>query len=129
MSSDSRTNSDAAITAAPQLSTPLDGPFGHRSLVVGKRVLLLASYCGGDNPDCSDRHPCNECLHDDNVAIIETGTIRVLGGLDYVKEYPERVGDDTGSAAGAPGSTSNPDIGIPITEQHQGVTPPQKEEG
>ena len=26
------------------------------------RVLLLASYCSPDDPNCTDLRPCNKCL-------------------------------------------------------------------
>ncbi|MBU0792296.1 MAG: hypothetical protein KKC55_17815 [Gammaproteobacteria bacterium] len=48
------------------------------------RVLLLASYCGEDNSDCSDEHPCPECLKMCNVALIK-GRPNVLGGMDYTR--------------------------------------------
>jgi hypothetical protein len=48
----------------------------------GRRVLLLASYCGDDNPNCCDKRPCPECLAMDNVAIILGGQIAVLGSFD-----------------------------------------------
>lgn len=32
-----------------------------------REVLLFASYCGDDNPDCSDRAPCADCLAMSNV--------------------------------------------------------------
>ena len=38
------------------------------------RVLLLASYCGEDNPLCSDALPCLDCLKMCNVVTFE-GTI------------------------------------------------------
>lgn len=44
-------------------------------------VLLLASYCGNDNPECSDACPCLDCLKMCNILIVETG--ENLGGWDY----------------------------------------------
>ena len=29
--------------------------------------LLLASYCGGENPECSERRPCYDCIRMSNV--------------------------------------------------------------
>lgn len=28
----------------------------------GEIVTLLTSYCGEDNKDCTDRHPCKDCI-------------------------------------------------------------------
>ena len=33
----------------------------------GTEVLLFASYCGDDNPQCNDRTPCADCLRMSNV--------------------------------------------------------------
>lgn len=50
-----------------------------------RRVLLLTSYCG-DNPDCTNNHPCYECLQMCNVAVIKESAIEhVLGGFNFVK--------------------------------------------
>ena len=49
------------------------------------RVLILASYCGDDNPDCTEERPCDECLGMCNVALAE-GKMQVLGGLDYLAD-------------------------------------------
>lgn len=51
----------------------------------GRRVSIIASYCGDDDPNCSNSRPCGDCLAMCNVAIAE-GTLNVLGGLDYVAE-------------------------------------------
>jgi hypothetical protein len=32
-----------------------------------REVLYFTSYCGGDNPDCSDKRPCPVCLGMSNV--------------------------------------------------------------
>lgn len=50
---------------------------------MSRRVLLLCSYCGEDNPECSDDSPCVECLQMCNVAEVD-GEINVLGGLEYI---------------------------------------------
>lgn len=47
-----------------------------------RRVLLLASYCGDDNSECSDDSPCVDCLKMCNVAIAGSDSFTVLGGLD-----------------------------------------------
>lgn len=45
-----------------------------------REVLLFASYCGGDNPDCSDRSPCADCLAMSNVFKVN------FDGAVYVRE-------------------------------------------
>jgi hypothetical protein len=35
-------------------------------------VLFFCSYCGDDNPNCSDRAPCADCLAMCNVYRIDT---------------------------------------------------------
>ena len=53
-----------------------------------RRVLLLCSYCGDDNPECSNDFPCPECLQMNNVAEVDVDAIqieRVFGGLEYLK--------------------------------------------
>lgn len=50
----------------------------------GRRVLLLASYCGGEL-GCSKARPCNDCLAMCNVAEAH-GTLKVFGGLDFLAE-------------------------------------------
>jgi hypothetical protein len=55
------------------------------------RVLLLASYCGGDTTECSDEFPCAECLQMNNVAVVSGDAVRdgqILGGFDYLKTKP-----------------------------------------
>ena len=44
-----------------------------------KRVLILASYCGDDNSNCSQETPCNECLRMCNVADVVVGLDDILG--------------------------------------------------
>lgn len=54
-----------------------------------RRVLLLCSYCGDDNTECSDDFPCPECLQMNNVAEVDADAIqieRVIGGLEYLKD-------------------------------------------
>lgn len=43
-----------------------------------RRVLLLASYCGNNN-DCSNHQPCNECLSMCNVAEVMVSLDNVIG--------------------------------------------------
>lgn len=37
-----------------------------------REVLFFCSYCGADNPACSDRAPCADCLAMCNVYEVET---------------------------------------------------------
>ncbi len=46
-----------------------------------REVLFFASYCGTDNPACSDARPCPVCLGMSNVYRIPAGT-----KLEYVRE-------------------------------------------
>ena len=53
-------------------------------------VLLLASYCGDEESNCTDTKPCNECLKMCNIAFIENDTIeldKVVCGFDFVEDY------------------------------------------
>ena len=48
-------------------------------------VLLLCSYCGDDDPDCTNEVPCEECLKMCNIALVPVATpFTVLGGWDYL---------------------------------------------
>ena len=52
-----------------------------------REVLVLASYCGDENPGCDDCCPCNECLRMCNIAEVEVGVehvIRELGEEQYI---------------------------------------------
>ena len=53
--------------------------------ITGMRVLLLASYCGSDDKDCTDDFPCDECMKMCNIGVI-SGDLEVIGGFDYLKE-------------------------------------------
>ena len=44
-----------------------------------RRVLLIASYCGEDNPDCTEDRPCNDCLRMCNVAEVVVGLDDIVG--------------------------------------------------
>nr|BDD47652.1 hypothetical protein 1 [bacterium] len=53
-------------------------------------VLLLASYCGDDNPNCTDTKPCDECLKMCNIAFVEDKAIdinKVVCGFDFIEDY------------------------------------------
>lgn len=58
-----------------------------------RRVLLLASYCGADNPNCSDDFPCDECLKMCNVCEVD-GNVRPIGGFDYLKSLSDQPQED-----------------------------------
>lgn len=45
-----------------------------------REVLLFCSYCGGDNPKCTDRAPCADCLAMCNVYRVD------LDHAVYVRE-------------------------------------------
>jgi hypothetical protein len=47
-----------------------------------RRVLLLASYCETDDPDCSEERPCNECLRMCNVAEVVVGLDDITGQFE-----------------------------------------------
>lgn len=49
------------------------------------RVLLLASYCGDDNPNCSEDFPCDDCLLMDNIVIMR-GDIEVVGDFGLLRD-------------------------------------------
>lgn len=74
------------------------GPFSRSH--GGERVLILASYCGGDNPSCSDAHPCNDCLAMCNVAIT-TGDLHIIGELSSTPD-PQAQQDDAASVLSDP---------------------------
>lgn len=66
----------------------------------GERVLILASYCGGDNPSCSEARPCNDCLAMCNVAIT-TGDLHIIGELSSAPD-PQAQQDDAASVLSDP---------------------------
>lgn len=42
-------------------------------------VLLLASYCGEDNPECTESKPCIDCLQMCNTAEVIVGLDDIVG--------------------------------------------------
>jgi len=44
-----------------------------------RQVLLLASYCGNDNPNCSEERPCYECLQMCNIAEVVVSLEDIIG--------------------------------------------------
>lgn len=67
-------------TAAPLSAEWEPSPFSTAYDVHDKPMLVMASYCGEDNGECSDRAPCAECLRMSNVALVR-GRIKVLGSF------------------------------------------------
>lgn len=54
-----------------------------------REVLFFASYCGGDNPACTDAAPCSDCLAMCSVFEVE------MGGAVYVRQLaPDREESD-----------------------------------
>ncbi|AUR94328.1 hypothetical protein NVP1193O_197 [Vibrio phage 1.193.O._10N.286.52.C6] len=53
-----------------------------------RRVLLLASYCS-DNPDCSNRRPCNKCLSMCNTFNVDKSAINIR------ENYAGELGEET----------------------------------
>jgi hypothetical protein len=53
-------------------------------------VLILASYCGDENPNCTDIKPCDECLKMCNIAFIERKAIdinKVVCSLNFIENF------------------------------------------
>lgn len=50
------------------------------------RVLLLASYCGDDDPTCTDDLPCLDCLKMCNVVSMRQRVAENFGGWDYNRD-------------------------------------------
>ena len=48
-------------------------------------VLLLASYCDGEDNPCSERSPCNDCL-----MICNVFQMQVPEGTKYLGELSDR---------------------------------------
>lgn len=44
-----------------------------------RRVLLLASYCGTDNPECTENKPCVDCLQMCNTAEVVVSLDDIIG--------------------------------------------------
>ncbi len=55
-----------------------------------RKVLLLASYCGDDDPSCTDDLPCLECLKMCNIADQQPGPITGnVGGWGFNRQIRE----------------------------------------
>lgn len=81
---------------------PIDGKPRYRT-AKPREMLLFASYCGGENPNCSDGKPCSICLGMSNIYTIPAGTI-----ITYTREMaperntePEKGGSISGRASGS----------------------------
>jgi hypothetical protein len=53
--------------------------------------LLLSSYCGEDNPACSDRRPCADCLAMNNVFGGAGNYLRMLGEAPAIATEARRA--------------------------------------
>ncbi len=57
------------------------------------RLLLLTSYCGDDNDDCTDDFPCEECLPMCNVMVSNDLSTRDrmtnIGGFGFNRDEIE----------------------------------------
>jgi len=52
-----------------------------------RKAILLASYCGDLDSECTEDFPCDDCLKMCNVIEIPENTkLNVLGGFEYLKE-------------------------------------------
>lgn len=55
------------------------------------KILVLASYCGPDDPQCTDDLPCPACLKMCNVGeIVDPVDVKVHGGWDYLRRKKRR---------------------------------------
>ncbi|MGR9413114.1 hypothetical protein [Rhizobium leguminosarum] len=52
------------------------------------RFLLLASYCGGDNDNCSEQRPCQDCLAMCNIYDENGQYVSELGKSLTLKDDP-----------------------------------------
>jgi hypothetical protein len=52
-------------------------------------MLLMASYCGGENPKCTDELPCEECLKMSNIVLIPKDQVKsenIISGYDFLND-------------------------------------------
>jgi len=52
-------------------------------------MLLMASYCGGENPKCTDELPCEECLKMCNIVLIPKDQVKsenIISGYDFLND-------------------------------------------
>jgi hypothetical protein len=52
-------------------------------------MLLMASYCGGENLKCTDELPCEECLKMSNIVLIPKDQVKsenIISGYDFLND-------------------------------------------
>lgn len=52
-------------------------------------MLLMASYCGYENPKCTDELPCKECLKMCNIVLIPKDQVKnenIISGYDFLND-------------------------------------------
>ena len=52
-------------------------------------ILLMASYCGDDNPKCTDELPCEDCLKMSNIVLISKNQVKsenIISGYDFLND-------------------------------------------
>lgn len=50
-------------------------------------MLLMASYCGGENPKCTDELPCECCLKMSNIVLIPKDQVKrenIISGYNFL---------------------------------------------
>lgn len=52
-----------------------------------RRVLLLASYCGDDDPNCTESVPCRDCLGMCNIVDMRGAIVANHGAIDHARAY------------------------------------------
>lgn len=63
-------------------------------------MLLMASYCGGENPKCTDELPCEECLKMSNIVLIPKDQVKlenIISGYDFLNDCRQQIIDATRS--------------------------------
>ncbi len=63
----------------------------HLSAVSGSTypMLLMASYCDGKNPKCTEELPCEECLKMCNIVLIPKDQVNnenIISGYDFLND-------------------------------------------
>ena len=52
-------------------------------------MLLMASYCGGETPKCTDELPCENCLKMSNIVLIPKDQVKsenIISGYDFLND-------------------------------------------
>lgn len=52
-----------------------------------RRVLLLASYCGDDDPNCTESVPCRDCLGMCDIVDMRGAIVANHGAIDHARVY------------------------------------------